>query len=44
MFQKKVEAVTMVMMPQMTEFMQKHIVLKNGRQAHDAQVKIDISL
>ena len=44
MFQKKVEAVTMVMMPQMTEFMEHDIVAKGLRKTHEVQIEVDVCL
>ena len=44
MLQKEVKAVAMVLMAQMTEFMQKDIVLKHTRQAHDGEIKVYIPL
>ena len=44
MFQKKMEGTTMVVMTEMTEFVQKDIVAKRLRKPHDIEVEIDIVL
>lgn len=44
MLQKEMEAVAMVMVAEMTKFMEKHIVLKHLREAHDVQVKVYVAL
>ena len=42
MLQQKMKAMTMVRMAQMTEFMDKHIVLENLRKTDYIQIQIDI--
>lgn len=42
MFQKQMESVAMVMMAEMTEFVKKHIVLKNAWETNDIEVEIDV--
>ena len=40
MFQKKMEAVSMVLMAQMTEFMEQYIILKDFRKTDYVQIQI----
>ena len=42
MFQQKMEAMSMILMPQMAKLMQKHIVLQHLRKTHYIQIQIDI--
>ena len=42
MFQQKMEGLTVVVMTQVTEFMQQDIVAKDRRQTHNVQIKVDI--
>lgn len=44
MFEKEVEAMAMVMMAKVAEFVEKDVVLKNAWQADDVQIQIDVSL
>ena len=44
MLQKQVESMAVVLMAQVTEFVQKHIVLQHFRQSDDIQIEIDITL
>ena len=44
MFQEEMEAVTMVLVAQVAELVQKDVVLKHARQAHDAEVQVYIAL
>ena len=44
MFQQKVEAVAVILVTKMTQFVQKDIVLEHARQAHDAEIKVDVPL
>ena len=44
MLQKEMEAVTMVMVTQVTKFMKEHIVLEDLRKTDDVQVQIDVAL
>ena len=42
MLQKKMESMTMIVMPQMTEFVKKDVVLQHMRQTDDIEIQIDI--
>lgn len=44
MFQKKMEGMTVVMVTQMTEFMEHDIVAKGLRKTHEVQIEVDICL
>ena len=41
MLQKKMESMTMIVMPQMTEFVKKDVVLQHMRQTDDIEIEID---
>ena len=43
-FQQGVEVLTMVRMPQMAEFMEKHIVPELFRKPHQVEVQVDVAL
>ena len=43
MLQKKMEPVAVVLMAEVAELVQKDIVLKHARQAHDGEIQIDVS-
>lgn len=42
MLQKQMESMTVIMMPQMAEFMQQNIILQSPRKTDYIQIKIDI--
>ena len=44
MLQKEVETMSVVMVAEVAEFVQKDVVLEHARQAHDTEVQIDITL
>ena len=42
MLQQKMKGMAMVVMAQMTKFMQKYIVLKHLWQTHNIQIQVDV--
>ena len=44
MLQKEVESMAMVLVAEVAELVQKDIVLEHARQAHYAEIQIDIAL
>ena len=42
--QKQMEGLAVILMPQMAEFVQKHIILEDTRKTYDIEVEIYISL
>ena len=42
MFQKQMEGLSVVMVAQMTELMQKHIVTQRGWQTNDVEIEVDV--
>ena len=44
MLQKKVEDVSMILVAEVAELVQKDVVLEHARQAHDAEIQVDIAL
>ena len=43
MLKKKMECRPMIMMLQMTQFVQKNIILKKAREHHDTEIQVDIA-
>ena len=43
MLQKEVEGMTVVLMAEVAELVQKDVVLEHARQAHDAEIQVDIA-
>ena len=44
MLQQQMKRMAMILMSQMTQLMQKHIVLKDARKAHDAEIQVDVAI
>ena len=44
MLQKEVKAVAVVLVAEVAELVQKDVVLEHARQAHDAEIQVDIAL